>query len=474
MEECCICVENKLKVEIFTCLACKFSNCIDCHKKYLLTSVNDPHCMNCRSVIPYDIFLNKFNDKKWIFNEYKIHKSNILFSKEKSLLPETVQKIAHEKEVAQKKKELQDEISLIMKERRKLDMEISLIEEKIYALSTKKTEKVKFNYTYSCPKTGCKGFLSEEFKCGLCDSIVCKKCYTVKDGNQKENQHVCDEGMVETFNAIKKEAKPCPTCGEFISKVSGCDQIFCTKCGTAFSWKTGTIEKGIIHNPHAHEFFQKNPEARDAYLNALNGGGANAGGDGACRPPIPPYQKMYILYSVQNIDYKYIERVHRRVGEFRQYRREEALRIVAGNFGDKNEDIRERYVYNQYNDKSFKSLLHKRDKANYFRKEVIGLIMTGYEIAEIILWCMVDKIENAVKNGVATYVNNRNYGTSPTLKINSPFHKADIEVTIQKHIETLKNTSNDINVNIHSLKESFGYTGNYGIGTDFTITGNIF
>lgn len=40
-----------------------------------------------------------------------------------------------------------------------------------------------------------------------------------------------------------------------------CDQMFCSQCHTAFSWRTGEIETGRIHNPH---YFQ--------YLRTLAGG----------------------------------------------------------------------------------------------------------------------------------------------------------------------------------------------------------
>ena len=47
------------------------------------------------------------------------------------------------------------------------------------------------------------------------------------------------------------QAKPCPRCTALISKVSGCDQMFCTQCHTTYSWITGQVTKGPVHNPYA-------------------------------------------------------------------------------------------------------------------------------------------------------------------------------------------------------------------------------
>ena len=102
----------------------------------------------------------------------------------------------------------------------------------------------------ACPVTDCRGFLSTQWKCGICDVKVCNKCH---DPIAIE-PHLCDEDKVASVALIAAEAKPCPKCGSMISRSQGCNQMFCTECKTAFSWTTGTIETGIIHNPHYFEW----------------------------------------------------------------------------------------------------------------------------------------------------------------------------------------------------------------------------
>jgi hypothetical protein len=105
-------------------------------------------------------------------------------------------------------------------------------------------------YLCGCPSNGCRGFIGGDHKCKLCDTRVCDRCHLVLDGSAS---HVCDEGDVKTAQLLLKDTKGCPTCATPIHKIEGCDQMFCVRCNTAFSWKTLEIETGRIHNPHFYE-----------------------------------------------------------------------------------------------------------------------------------------------------------------------------------------------------------------------------
>ena len=64
--------------------------------------------------------------------------------------------------------------------------------------------------------------------------------------------------MIATAKMIKDSSRGCPGCGERISKIDGCDQMWCPSCHVAFSWRTGEIENGRIHNPHYYQWMRAN------------------------------------------------------------------------------------------------------------------------------------------------------------------------------------------------------------------------
>jgi len=104
-------------------------------------------------------------------------------------------------------------------------------------------------FNRACPAEGCRGFLTSQWKCGLCDVSTCPDCLTVKS-----EDHICNPDDVASAQLMAKDTKPCPKCASCIFKIDGCDQMWCTMCKTAFSWRTGDIETRVIHNPHFFEY----------------------------------------------------------------------------------------------------------------------------------------------------------------------------------------------------------------------------
>lgn len=116
----------------------------------------------------------------------------------------------------------------------------------------------------NCSFQDCKGYVKQvdvlkgdykhEWKCSFCDSKYCTKCGVRLE---KDTCHKCNKNDIATLTEIRKNTKPCPKCNAHIFKIYGCDQMFCTICKTAFSWETGQIETGRIHNPHYYEEMRK-------------------------------------------------------------------------------------------------------------------------------------------------------------------------------------------------------------------------
>lgn len=106
-----------------------------------------------------------------------------------------------------------------------------------------------------CPTPDCNGFLNSEWHCILCKVDACSSCREIKSAKEGEEEHKCNPDTVETVKLLQKDTKACPKCHTGIYKIDGCDQMWCVKCHTAFSWRTGAIETKI-HNPHYYEWMR--------------------------------------------------------------------------------------------------------------------------------------------------------------------------------------------------------------------------
>ena len=378
MSDCSICCEkfNLQNHKKVICSFCNFETCRSCIQTYLLNTSNDPHCMNCKHAWNRE-FVDMSCTKVFRNKQLKEHRENVLFEREKSYLPESQEAAKREKQKRSIIKHMADVREEINKQRQLLyDLERNLA---IVARGQTLEEggETKKQFVRKCPVENCKGFLSSQWKCDMCENKICSKCNEIK-----QNDHECDPKNVETVNLLKKDTKPCPKCGTLIFKSSGCSQMWCTSCHTPFNWNTGKIESGIIHNPHFYEF-QRNTGRSGANRNL---------GDIPCGglPEIldlnqffgkrPQHNNRRGYYHWDNTpkieDLDEYERmvygVHRLIVhfenvEFRYNLREEHMVI-------NNEDLRVRYLLNEVAEDYFKRVIQQREKKVEKQRELLQIL----------------------------------------------------------------------------------------------------
>jgi len=253
VHECPVCIEKYTKVRReISCPKCENDACHRCVQRYITETLEDPHCMHCKH--PFDRqFLHQQLTKTFMTTEYVQKRRDILWNREESYLPGAMAFIPLLKETESLRKErleiektltdLYARIQTIQLRRQTIDQSINsgVLPENLSTEVVKAQQK----FVRHCIKETCKGWLSTQWKCDLCDTRVCSDCY-----QPKTTDHICKKEDIDTADYIRKNAKNCPGCGEMIEKKDGCDMMFCTSCHTAFSWKTLEISKGAIHNPH--------------------------------------------------------------------------------------------------------------------------------------------------------------------------------------------------------------------------------
>jgi hypothetical protein len=374
MSDCPVCYD-KYTAQVrkpVQCPYCDFAACAPCNKKYLTESMMDAHCMGCRRAWN-DEFVDLNFTRAFRTGPWKKHRENILIDREMALLPTRQPRI----EAMYKLREVEVEMDEHNKEIYEFDKQIAvlrkqrdLIEVKKNRLRTKQTryehesrgvappawtmgngetvhKQERAQFIMKCPDEECRGFLSTAYKCGTCQKYACKDCLEVL-GATKPEDHVCNEERKASVALIIKESKPCPKCGTRISKVDGCDQIWCVDCHTAFSWNTGRVENGVIHNPHYYEYLRQN-----------NGGVAprNAG-DVPCGG-VPTYYE--VLARVRNLPVdtqREMGAIHRIVTQIH----EERVQRYQGAFNENdNGDLGVKYLMKEVTKEEMKKTLAQRE-----------------------------------------------------------------------------------------------------------------
>ena len=368
---------NKSKNAKVNCPSCDYPVCRECTRIYLL-SKKEPHCLNCNNRWELDTLIAN-TLKSFVNKEYREHKKKMLFEHEQSRMPETMAAVENYKKVNSLKEEFQIEQQKLLEAERlyySLKEKANNLKYKIrqYQNGEAKTDKREFKK--ACPKDGCRGFLSSQWKCGLCNTKVCSKCFAIKE---PDIEHECNEDDVKSAQAIKKETRNCPSCGISIFKIIGCDQMWCVRCHTAFSWKTGMKLNGVIHNPH---FFQW--QANGAAAAPVNLPGVEMCGG---LPNWPSYRhnlRSFLNSKITNHNdnkfyYNTATNIYRHSSHFSTWELDK-LREKCNAIND-NKALRIKYMAGELTESSFKSQIISRDR----RHNKYRAILEVYELVNVVL-----------------------------------------------------------------------------------------
>ena len=365
-DECPICIETftgTTRKEII-CPYCNYKTCIKCMKQHMLNQQN-PNCMNCHVEFNRE-FVDLNMTKNFRTKELKQHRENVLLEREKSLLPATIPYAEQTKEKRKMEKDCQDmedKIKQLLKEIETVKTNI-IARRRLYygtiagGLRDVSTSQERRAFVKPCVVSGCRGFLSTQYKCGICDVWVCPDCHEVKNG-QKDEEHNCNPDTVETIKMIKKETKPCPKCGVVISKIDGCSQIWCVECHATFDWNTGrqTFTTNI-HNPHYFEWLRRNNNGV-VPRNPLDIPHNPCGADG----------RLPTLYSItskycNDTTMRRITSLLRVLNHMRDY---DVLQNDNYDVETANRDLRINYLLNEITEEVWKKKLQQREKHRDFK-----------------------------------------------------------------------------------------------------------
>lgn len=396
---CCESFNRSTHIKV-RCPYCPFSACSACSERYLCDTTGDAHCMACRKGWSREILVDNFS-QKFVTKTWKTRRENLLFEREKSLMPATQPYVEIEKKIRQLTKDivavkiaieranenwthnvnrplaviavenmLESEFEASIwrhrysQEKRKivsnLAIDVQHLEwcqnQYMYRLHGGVVDQEKRQFVRACPYAECRGFLSTAWKCGMCENWTCPECHEVK-GMDKNEAHTCNQDNLATARLLAKDSRNCPTCAAVIFKIDGCDQMWCTQCHTAFSWRTGRVETHVIHNPHYYEFMRSHGNL------PRNPGDVQCGG-------LPDWTNVSRLVTRGHAFYNYIANSHRSWAHCQWA----IVPRYTVNMNHDNRDLRIKFMLFDFSEDEFKKKIQQREKARQRKTDILQIV----------------------------------------------------------------------------------------------------
>jgi hypothetical protein len=376
MEACPICCNdyNRITRKQVECNYCHNMQCTECIKTYLMGNLEDPSCMQCKHPWTLD-FVDAHLPKTWLRRDLQKHRAAILFEREKAMLPET-QTILERERNLQVRILLQDLLACVDRFSNRIDDEdippnirqltnnMNELYENLPAHASKSCVTNEPEFVRNCPAEGCRGFIrNKTWCCGICQVKLCSKCEVVLDGEGGE--HTCDPETIETIKLIKRDSKPCPSCKTLIFKIDGCDQMWCIQCKTAFSWVSGRIETGRIHNP---EYYRWMREHNNGVVPREPGDGCPGGGEG--NNETLPRAHVVSIFTKGLPEERKIMEVHMQM-EHLSWMSRNTLYLIERN--GNNHDLRVEFLKKRISEADFMTKLQRKEKQRRHKQAYVNI-----------------------------------------------------------------------------------------------------
>lgn len=245
--KCEICCEPR---KLQPCTACAYAFCKPCAKR---VSERDASCPSCRH--PWE----EADCQRHLGRTYhtKVQRPRVrqrLLLREMSRLTEAQPYARRERQ----RRFLREEIRRLHVETRdhgrwELLQDVRVAQRTLQLLntSTVDTPENSSHPLMRCPWEGCRGVVSGDERCNMCERRTCVRC-----GNPAHPGTGCSQDDLSSITVIRQMTRPCVSCGIPSARVEGCPVMWCPQCHVFWHWEHRRIIETRNHVPH-------NPDHRD-------------------------------------------------------------------------------------------------------------------------------------------------------------------------------------------------------------------
>ena len=447
---CGICIEpfNKLRPAT-TCPYCQHTACSKCCRTYLL-SQSTPKCMKCLCEWTRGFIRQSF--PAVFLKELKMKRIQLKQEQETFMLPLAQKIIDHKKrttELLKHAQHIQGKLERLYEQVRLLKIEKTRACRNVYAHANGLLNKT-VSYVRPCPENGCRGFLSQQWKCGLCEKWTCSQCHEVK---QEGIDHVCKEENIQSAKLIGMDSKPCPKCHAFIFKIDGCNQLWCVNCHTAFDWRTGVIVEDTrnFHNPHYFDWLRSQNQERPADNCPDN-----------CPQEINSVFLIRFYQDIQMLrasDESLFQRmnvfIHEKCRKLMEIR-VDILPKYQTHLEKENEELRIQYLNQMIDKDKFHAMISRRFTFQETKREngqILAMFVTS--MTDIVI-----RFKQALRESLEKYaapkMRTRRQSNNPVITVTAEESSKINEKVIQPYFTEMQNLCEYTNLHFTEITESFG------------------